>query len=372
MQTHSKQFANVQGLRAIAAMLVFGLHLNLLETRFTGSAFLKAFTPIGNWGVDLFFVISGFVMITSTWNDFSTPAISVKFFLRRIGRIYPPYFVILIPITLLYLIAPNMVNGAQAIKPSILDSYLLLPQAGFGLLIVSWTLVYEMFFYVIFALVLMASRRYCLPLMCVWGVGTLIASLFSHSAHNVYLDTYASPLMLEFIFGVFAGYLIAVRGVPFAIPCLILGLAGIVAADIFYVPFDTAHALDGDLRFFLIGVPVALIFIGVVGLETRYGRTFPAWMLVIGNASYSLYLWHEPLTVFVGRISAGHRAFLHHGIVHAAWLAIVVAFVVGSSIALYYYVERPLIRFFNRRLKIAPLTRTPQIVPGQYIEGERA
>ena len=141
-----QRFVNVQGLRALAALLVLGLHVNVLEIRFTGNPFLNAFSPIGNWGVDLFFVISGFVMITSTWNDFGTPAISWRFFLRRLTRIYPPYLVILFPIALLYIVAPTMVNDAQAIKPNVIASFLMLPQAGFGLLVVGWTLVYEMFF----------------------------------------------------------------------------------------------------------------------------------------------------------------------------------------------------------------------------------
>ena len=353
-----KKFANVQGLRAIAALLVFGLHLNLLEGRFTGSSYLDIFSPIGNWGVDLFFVISGFVMITSTWQDFATPGVSWKFFMRRLTRIYPPYLAILIPIALLYFRAPNMVNGAQAIKPDVIASFLLLPQHGFGLLIVAWTLVYEMFFYVVFALVLIFRRRYCLPLMAIWAVTTLVASIAVRPLHNVYLDTYANPLMIDFVIGVFAGYLITVRGVPFVLPSLALGIAGLIAADLFYVGFDAAHGLHEYLRFLLVGVPVALFFLGVVGLETRYGWTFPGWMIVIGNASYSLYLWHAPLTVFVGRLSGSHQSALHNGFIHALWLAAVAAFVVGASILLYYAIERPLLRAFSRHRPGTPAPLT--------------
>jgi peptidoglycan/LPS O-acetylase OafA/YrhL len=347
--TAKKTFVNIQGLRAIAALAVFGLHLNVMENRFTGGNFLSFLTPIGNWGVDLFFVISGFVMITSTWNEFATPGISWRFLLRRITRIYPPYLALLIPIALIYFKAPQLINSEQAIRPNVIASFLLLPQQGFGLLIVAWTLVYEMFFYAVFAVVLMWNRRYCLPLIGAWAAFTLIASVLVRPLHNIYLSTYTSTLLLEFIFGVAAGYFITVRGVPWVLPSLALGIAGLIGADFWYVPFDAAFHLDGYLRFAIIGIPTLLVFIGVVGLETRYHWTFPAWMVVIGNASYSLYLWHEPLTVFVGRLSQSHQAFLHGGVAHAFWLAAVTLFVVAASIVVYYAIERPLLRAFSRR-----------------------
>jgi peptidoglycan/LPS O-acetylase OafA/YrhL len=221
-----------------------------------------------------------------------------------------------------------------------------------------------MFFYVIFAAVLCFKRQYCLPLMFAWGGVTLAISVLSHSLHNVYLETYASPLMLEFIAGVLTGYLIKTRSVRFSIPLIVAGIACIVAADLYYPAFDAAHALNGYLRFLIVGIPMAFIFAGVVGVEINYGRTFPAWLLVVGNASYSLYLWHEPLTVLAGRLSVRYEGLLHHSAMHAIWLAGVAAFVIGASIALYCFVERPLLKFFSRRLDTVAVMRAPRAVPG--------
>jgi exopolysaccharide production protein ExoZ len=358
-----KVFLNVQGLRAVAALLVFGIHLNVIERRFTGSAFLDGFSPLGDWGVDLFFVISGFVMITSCWNDFATPGVSLRFLLRRVSRIYPPYWVIVIPILILYLRAPGMVNASQAIKPNIIASFLLLPQVGFGLLIVGWTLVYEMFFYVMFAMILTAPRRYCLPLTAGWAVLTLILCFVAQHVNNLYLSTYTDPLLLEFMFGVGVGYVMKVRTVPFVIPALALGVVGLAVSNHFYLTIDAALGNHGALRFLLIGIPAALIFCGVVGLETRYGWIVPGWVQVIGNASYSLYLWHIPLTILVGRLS-GARALLERPFGHAAWLAIVAAFVVGASVGLYHAIELPMLRFFSAlfRRPVAPLPEGAEAV----------
>jgi exopolysaccharide production protein ExoZ len=183
-----------------------------------------------------------------------------------------------------------------------------------------------------------------------------VASVLVQPLHNVYLTTYTSTLMIEFMMGVAAGYLVMVRGVPFVIPCLVLGIAGLVGADIWYPSFNAAHNANEYFHFLTIGAPMALLFLGVVGLETQYRLRVPGWVVIIGNASYSLYLWHAPLTVFVGRVSARYQLLLHNGYAHAAWLAFVFVFVIGGSIALYYAVERPLLRMFSRHLPPMPAT----------------
>jgi peptidoglycan/LPS O-acetylase OafA/YrhL len=363
LDSRTRTFSNIQGLRAIAALLVFAVHLNGVEHRFTPGEFLHLLNPLGEWGVDLFFVISGFVMITSTWNEFATPAISMRFFLRRLTRVYPPYWIAMIPIVALYAVAPHMINGSQSIRPNVIASLLLLPQAGKPLLTVSWTLVYEMFFYVVFALVLAFDRRWCLPLMTVWGGFTLLVAAIVTPLHNPYLHVYANPLLIEFILGVFAGYVVQVRGAMFPITSLILGGALMAASDVFYDAFDSAAGLGGDLRFLFVGVPVLLLFNGAIGLETRFSLLFPGWMQRIGNASFSLYLWHVPLSILIARATEGLLARHPGPLFHLAWLSAIVVVVVGSSQLLYAYVERPLLRRTSRWIRRLEASGALQIVP---------
>jgi exopolysaccharide production protein ExoZ len=361
----ARTFKNVQGLRAIAALLVFSVHLNVIEQRFAGSSqFLRFLNPLGEWGVDLFFVISGFVMITSTWNEFATPAISLRFFLRRLTRVYPPYWIMMIPIVALYIVAPTMVNGSQAIRPSIPASLLLLPQLGKPLLTVSWTLVYEMFFYVVFSLVLAFDRRWCLPLMTAWGLLTLLIATVTFGQHNVYLETYSSPLLLEFILGVFAGWVIRTRKAPLPIASLIAGLIGIACADVYYDAFNAAAGLNGSLRFLCVGVPVLLIFNGIVGLETNAGYVLPRVLQKIGNSSYSLYLWHVPLSIFIGRLSLNLLRVHTNPWLHALWLTAVIFLVVGASMLLYQWIERPLLKLFGRWMRDVDTHLPVPQVPG--------
>jgi exopolysaccharide production protein ExoZ len=342
---------NIQGLRAVAAILVFGAHINGSELRFTGSSFSSIFSPIGEWGVDLFFLISGFVMIVSTWNEFATPAISWRFFIRRITRIYPAYWCVLLPILAVFLVRPDLVDGSQAIRPSIPASFLLFPQYGKPLLTVSWTLVYEMFFYVVFTLVLAFDRRWCLPLLGAWCGLTLMLAALTHNSGNPYLYVYASPLLLEFAFGVLVGYAIKLRGPFFPIASAIAGVGALLAVALAAPALMSSFGLQTDeLRFFWVGIPAALILNGFVGLELRYGWVFPRLIQTIGDSSYSLYLWHVPLIIFIGRLSEHHRRTLGNPFVHAAWLAGVYVVVFGASLVLYRVLERPMLRFFGRLL----------------------
>jgi peptidoglycan/LPS O-acetylase OafA/YrhL len=351
-------------LRALAAILVFGAHLNGSELRFTGSSFSGLFSPIGEWGVDLFFVISGFVMIVSIWHEFATPAISWRFFVRRLSRIYPSYWLVLVPILALSLVRPDMVNGTQALRPNLVASFLLLPQPAKPLLTVSWTLVYEMFFYVVFAVVLAFDRRWCLPLLGLWCAVTLVGAVLTHHSGNPYWYVYLGPMLVEFIFGVAIGYATMLRGAFFPVASLIVGVVAIVAVDCNAAALTASYGLNTDeLRFLWVGVPMALILAGCVGLELRHGWIFPPWMLAIGDASYSLYLWHVPLIILVGRLSDHHRHLLGTPLGHAVWLVGVYAFVFGSSIVIYRAVERPMLRFFGRLLRSGRAPRAGRADP---------
>jgi exopolysaccharide production protein ExoZ len=159
------EYKNIQGLRAIAALLVVGCHFHDFADRYGFQS--EALITIGAWGVDLFFVISGFIMIVVNWNKFSKPNAPKAFLIRRIVRIFPPYWLVTLVIVTAIIISPKLFHTWTVNTSNLLPSLLLLPSEQKPILYVGWTLIFEMYFYYVFATLLNFSRKTALTVMAV-------------------------------------------------------------------------------------------------------------------------------------------------------------------------------------------------------------
>jgi peptidoglycan/LPS O-acetylase OafA/YrhL len=124
-------------------------------------AILKSFAVFGNAGVDLFFVISGFIMVATTWNLLGSGRASVSFILNRIARIYPAYYLALLPVVGIFVFKrDSFMTGHSLANTDVLASIFLYPQPLHKVLLgISWTLVWEMTFYIVFALMMTQPRE---------------------------------------------------------------------------------------------------------------------------------------------------------------------------------------------------------------------
>ncbi len=344
---------NVQALRAIAALAVAGFHLGNaagLERRFfpPGPVLTSPLGFAGSFGVDLFFAISGFIMVTTAWNEFATPRASERFFLRRIARIYPPYWFALLAVLAVYLVAPGIVN-AHGGKPDLLASFLLLPQTNEPLLLVSWSLVFEMEFYALFALALLRPRRELPFLVAAWIGSVALLGVVAPSMHNAYIDFFRSALPLEFVCGMIAGAAFAQNKLAAPAAWLAGGVAAgalaIYALRTYEVPYDAwVHPIS-------VGASAAAVVFGSAALEKRCGIAAPFWAVVLGDASYAIYLWHVPVLGALVRVVA---PVTPPGVVpRVLAIAVMFAITIAVGIAVYKYVERPLTRALNRRIAAA-------------------
>lgn len=361
------QISNLQVLRAAAALMVaFGhaQHDALVQRLKLGLAFDRSFALPWGAGVDLFFVISGFIMVHASERLFGQPGASRAFFGRRLARIVPLYWLFLA--AYLALIAQAVWAGSRA-APAPLDvvaSFAFWPTDAFGdgiprpLLTLGWTLNYEMFFYAVFALFVGLPRN-----RAVLAVALVLASLvglgavFGPSAAAPFFWT--RPIVLEFGMGMGLAVLLR-RGVsisPALRGALIAAAAAIWIAD----PLRSSlQAIDwttpNDLtRLWGWGVPAALVVAAAVfGSQVRpVGWTRAG--VALGDASYALYLVH-PFVIFGFRklwLAAGLPAQL------GLWPMVAVSLALSCLAALVVHrlVEKPVTTWVQDMLRRRTLAR---------------
>ncbi|MCK5697327.1 MAG: acyltransferase [Gammaproteobacteria bacterium] len=357
LSSHQK-IKNIQGLRAIAVLLVVVTHLLPIEEKYAQFDFiLPQFLMIGASGVDLFFLISGFVMVAVTRNAFESQSAIKHFIYHRITRIYPLYWFYSILILGVYLIQPTLVNSSQGNQVNILASFLLLPQTLLPLVNVGWTLIHEIYFYIIFALLLFLPKKTLLWSLIMWGTIVVIGHYIFADSDNPFIHFYFHPLTLEFI----AGSLIAIRYYDhtlygnakfFAIVAVLYWLG-----TYFLFQHYTGEILPLDgLRVIIFGIPAGLFLYATLLYEKNYGIIMPKWLCKIGDASYSIYLSHIIVLTIVGRawFLFAHETYWDNILM----LVIMLISVLFSGYISYYFIEHFLL---NSTKKLARLIFSKQI-----------
>lgn len=294
--TSSGTLINLQLLRALAAFSVVVAHA-IHETASLTSATVEPAGGRSVWnlgfGVDIFFVLSGFIMTHTAAAEFGKSGASARFFLRRCARVIPLYWLLTTALLLGSMVAPSLLSVPIGSVSHVLASYFFIP-SGRGVmeeirpvLALGWTLNYEMLFYVLFAVALLLPLRFGI----IWLSALMLALALVGNLVNpqfVQIAFWTSPIILEFLFGVYVALIFRSglrigRGVALAL--LAIGLLGFVNVS---APWDDA-ALPQFLRS---GVPAALLVLaGAIGPVPRAGRLV-LWGVALGDASYSLYLAH--------------------------------------------------------------------------------
>ncbi len=282
-QTAPKQgeLVSIQYLRAAAAFAVLVFHV----TDRVGWRF-----GAGAAGVDVFFVISGFIMWVIGARGSPSPA---SFLTRRAERIVPLYWAVTLLLVLFWALAPGLFRNLQPTPSHVVLSLLFVPHADPSGLVAplvepGWTLNFEIFFYLVFAASLLAPRARQLSVLTASLILLVGLGVVLRPASPV-LSTYSSPLLLEFLAGVWIGWLWKRGGLspsPLASAAMLVAGIGLIALW---------QALDVDIapwRVLAWGAPSILIVCGALGLERsgRLAQWRPARFL--GDASYSIYLTH--------------------------------------------------------------------------------
>jgi len=360
-----QKLESIQGLRGIAALLVLFFHLASFQRQMAEDNAYDVALVSGIWdngwaGVDLFFVISGFIMVYVTRHTGRNLRDVRRFITSRITRIYPLWWVCAGIMTLYFWItygipaAPDRIADSSEATAYAVKSFLLIPQQFEPVLGLGWTLIHEMFFYIVFAGLLFLPRKHLTFAMLIWAALTIIGAQFIQQlgiGGNI-AKVALSPLSLEFIAGGFAAYFITSKSV---VRPKVLFVIGIMLAFLGFLFFPDDEAVSQTvLRVAIFTMPLTCLVYGWVGCELKERWTTPKWLLQLGDWSYSLYLTHYIVFVALRRV---YRMIVPEGFWVGApgvWDNIIFAVlalslsVITASI-FYNFIERPSLKFFKRR-----------------------
>jgi len=335
----------VQALRFLAALLVVIGHCQHEAVEALGAQAGAARFLAFDWGlgVDIFFVISGFIMWHLMQDGFGKPGEAQRFLRRRVLRIVPIYWLGTTAIALVTLAA---FSPGESI-PFALASYLFIPwphpdgRGLFPVLTLGWTLNYEMMFYCVFALALTLPRRLGLTLLLSVFAALFVAARLA-PPQAFMLKFWGDPIIFEFLFGIGLAALHRHRATLPGWVALIVAGAGFLLATWSYQTgayHELARAITG-------GIP-ALLIVGAVVCGPRLSvSSRPARLAVLGgDASYALYLAHPFALKAVAAVSAKLGLWTLAPV--APILAMLAAAVI-VSVLIYRFVERPILSALQR------------------------
>jgi peptidoglycan/LPS O-acetylase OafA/YrhL len=356
-----KQLRTIQALRAIAALAVMFAHLYGIEVRQSGGdAIMSANWITGISGVDLFFVISGFVMVWVAGDSQPSLKNSGGFLFARALRIYPLWWLFAGAMTAYLFVSYGTPWDAERLSrlgvggvEHLWKSFLLIPHDAFPILTLGWTLMHEIYFYIVFALILLLPKAWRIPALVIWALvilASVSASMTDHYADSL-LTLALFPMTLEFLMGAAAAYLIKGGYLIWRWPALLTGLAILIWACL-EVDFLGNTPDLATARTFSYGIAFALIVYGLVALEqaTRWGDHIPDFLIHLGDWSYSLYLCHILVISAVGRLF--FPVFGQPGpIDNLAFLAIGIILPIVVSGLVYTWFERPILSYTRQKRK---------------------
>ena len=271
---------SLQALRAVAALAVVLFHCH--------------WTGIASFGVELFFVISGFVICHAAARN------PHHFLAKRVARVVPLYWLATCGVFAIALVAPTVVPATQASALNLLRSLVFWPYvrddgADMPILFLGWTLNYEAFFYAVFALCLALSARLA-PVLALAAL-ILVSSMHGWlSPLGDPLDFWTRPIVLNFACGIAVWLVWRNAGAALQrTPVLIAAPIGVASFVVLVV--GAQHGMPGAVPWS--GLLGAALMLSLLALGDR--MRWPGWLLLVGDASYSLYLLHPYVLEVVNR-----------------------------------------------------------------------
>jgi len=331
---------NIQALRGIAALMVLCHHaLPHFYAMGLSNAVFEFIAKFSYIGVDVFFVISGFVMAKTTEGQESNVTNGTMFLGKRFSRIYLGYWPVFAMAIVLFLIyEPKALENKELIQ-----SFFLVNANMFDLVIApSWSLTYELYFYCLIALPFFFSFIQVKRLLLFMLVLILIKQATTDLGTNPFLDFFFSTLLFEFCAGYFlCVYLKHMATKRLLIPALILGVGSLLCGVYINIGYGYLRVLTfGFFAFSLVWLSLILEKNGVWRAKGLIKKT--------GDFSYTLYLTH---TVFLAWFfwSGLRELFVRHAMPAVGFCLMLLSIILVSWL-IYSVLERPLYKISKKKI----------------------
>ena len=348
----------LQALRGLAAFLIMAKHA-LYEVDLISSIEFN-YGDYSNFvvGIDIFFVLSGFIMVYTSWGKSGLGA-AKEFMFRRIIRIVPIYWFYTAVLAVIALTIPQVLGKAEFIPIDFLKSLFFIPYLNSAgdfqpLLANGWSLNYEMYFYAVFAACLILPARYSLIALSAFFFAVVFTSGFGVSGRVVAF--YSNQIILEFLAGALIGYFF-MKGARLPQWCFWLGCVFTVLAMIALLFTNTLNEMGVDYNRAMIAIVMISLLVLPKGAE--YIR-MPRWSVISGDASYTIYLSHP---FAIGAVTQAVLLLGMENVIHP-WIVFItiVGVSVGGGIIAYYLLEKPLLSITKSLIK-KKQTPAPQESP---------
>ncbi|QKC92008.1 acyltransferase [Mesorhizobium sp. NZP2234] len=336
----------VQVLRALAATSVALRHAqhDAASLELEAGRTFQAWNPIP-WsaGVDIFFVISGLIMVHTSRQLFAKTGGARLFLSRRIARIIPLYWSVTTLYLVVALLAPTFLNQTYINSRFVIESYFFIPATRPDGVVqplyeLGWTLNYEMLFYVLFAAAIVLPMRWAVTVLLTTLVGMVFAGRLAAPLREPFAF-WTDPIILEFALGVMVGIMCASGLRPSGLirACVAAtGLAALMLAAAF------PEISVGIARPVVYGIPASLIVwsAALAPSELRHESRAARWGAGVGDASFALYLLH-PFVIRAMRIIFWRTGLI---LLLGPWtfIALALATTFGVALITYRLFEKPL------------------------------
>lgn len=342
----ARKYEAIQCGRGLAALSVVLFHANgvLSLPKYLGEQAAPVFNA-GDSGVHFFFVLSGLIMVLAHWSERGNRQVPGLFLWKRFRRIYPILWVMLVGVMLGLIFLPQLAPHGLPKLSEIALAFAVLPQAREPLLAVEWTLKHEIIFYLIFALVLW-RQKLGFSILAIWLACGVVGGLLRL---DFPLRFWLSPFNLLFAFGMVAG--LVIKYLKPGRPGVLFGLGIVLFASGWVWVAGLGNPSDRLPAILLFGVGAALILVGSTVLENSGRLRLPRSLRFLGDASYSIYLFHFPALSVLAKVVMALKA---EGVTlpSLAWYGLIVVFATSGGALMYVLLERPILALLPVRISL--------------------